>query len=312
MTADINAQAPAVERIQAGSLHAEIAPEVGGSLTAFYSRRDNGRRHHWMRAATPAALASREPLGMASFPLVPWCNRIRDSRFEFEGQAHRITPNHGNSPHALHGVGWQRSWQMTERTPSAITLRLDYREGAAWPFSFVATQRYELDEQGLSIAMSVENTGSASMPAGIGHHPYFAHRHEGDGTRVQAQVTHIWKGDDEVMPTGLSTDHAAVSGLQRGLRLSEIDLDNNFIGFDREARVQWPDGSALTMSAQAPLDFFVLYCPQGADLFCMEAVSNCTDWINLRALHPESEIGGSVLAPGEQLSGQWRLVPRFV
>ena len=33
---------------------------------------------------------------------------------------------------------------------------------------------------------------------------------------------------------------------------------------------------ALVMAAEAPLDFFVLYCPRGADHFCAEPVSQCT------------------------------------
>ena len=39
-----------------------------------------------MRLATQAGLAEKDPLEMASFPLIPFSNRIRNGRFSFQGQ----------------------------------------------------------------------------------------------------------------------------------------------------------------------------------------------------------------------------------
>jgi aldose 1-epimerase len=61
------------------------------------------------------------------------------------------------------------------------------------------------------------------------------------------------------------------------------------------------------MAAESPFDFFVLYCPRGADHFCAEPVSQCTDAINLSDRRRPDEVGGAVLAPGETLAGCWTL-----
>jgi aldose 1-epimerase len=155
----------------------------------------------------------------------------------------------------------------------------------------------------------VRNTGLQPMPAGIGHHPYFAHRRDGAGTRLRAVVDAIWLADAEILPTALSSADPAVAALRAGMPLAHFDLDNNFTGFAHAARVDWPDGSGLRLLAEPPLDFFVLYCPSKENLFVMEAVSTCADWINLRRHHGAAETGGATLEPGATLQATTRLVP---
>ena len=67
-------------RLRAGELAAAITPDVGGSLASFTRRwQEAGRDRelHWLRPASDEGLAQHNPLAMASFPLVPFCNRIR-------------------------------------------------------------------------------------------------------------------------------------------------------------------------------------------------------------------------------------------
>jgi aldose 1-epimerase len=304
---------PVCERLQAGELVAEVAVEIGGALAAFYrEERADRPRHDWLRPAAAAALEAHSPLGMASFPLVPWCNPIRAGRFTWNGRTVELAPNYGESPHTIHGLGWQRAWSVVERDAASLVLSCSERGDGAWPFPFEATQRYAVDPVGLSIEVELRNTGTGSMPAGIGHHPYFPHRREGTGTRVQAQVDAIWLSDDEAMPTRLSRDHPSVAALRRGMAIADHRLDNNFIGFGHRATIDWPDGSALTVAAEPPLDCFVLYTPASEDFFVLEAVSNCTDWINLVESGKASptDVGGAALAPGQALRASTRFEPR--
>ena len=79
--------------LSAGSLRAALAPHVGGSLASF-SRVFGAARTHagidWLRPASPQDLDRLNPLGMASFPLVPFCNRIRNGRASFGGREIRF------------------------------------------------------------------------------------------------------------------------------------------------------------------------------------------------------------------------------
>ncbi|WP_347557499.1 hypothetical protein [Robbsia sp. KACC 23696] len=65
----------------------------------------------------------------------------------------------------------------------------------------------------------------------------------------------MWEADSSVLPVALNS-HAAVDALGDGLVLDDFDLDNNFVGWRREARIDWPDRrQGLILRAGAPLDF---------------------------------------------------------
>lgn len=292
--------------LRAGDLVLELAPEAGGSIAAFYQNRD-GVRFDWLRPATLEALETREPEGMASFPLVPFCNRIRNGRARFEGREIAMPPNRGRSPHTIHGVGWKLPWEVRHAGSRDAVLVLDC--GASiWPYRFRAEQRFELSEDRLTVVIEVENRDTVPMPLGLGHHPYLPHR---AGTVLQTEVERMWVADDEVMPLSLEKT-ATVEHLRRGVLLREVVADNNFTGWNRRAHVSWlgagPRGSdaGLTLIADSPLDYFVLYSPREQPYFCIEPVSNCTDWLNLDG-HPRSVLGGHVLAPGQRCSAAFSI-----
>jgi aldose 1-epimerase len=293
-------------RLEAGALRLELAPAIGGAVSALYDV-EGGARFDWLRPATDAALARRDLAAMASFALLPWCNRIREGRAHFGGREIAIRAGHPAGPsgkHPLHGIGWMRPWRVAQASATRALLELAVAADAQWPWRFEASQSFELDPSGLRCTVTLTNRDTAPMPAGIGHHPYFPHR---AGTRLKTETAAMWRGDSEVMPVGLEPT-AEVARLRSGVRLSELDLDNNFTGWQRSARIDWPGSSrALVMAAESPFDFFVLYCPSGADHFCAEPVSQCTDAINLADRHGPAEVGGAVLAPGETLSGTWTL-----
>jgi aldose 1-epimerase len=288
--------------LRAGELVATLAPTVGGSIASFYSQRGQ-QRQHWLRpndAPDPA-----KPWAMASFPLVPYANRIRDGRSSFGPRPLNLAANYPDSKHAIHGTAWQQPWQVVGQGADHATLALDSPAGV-WPYAFRAVQQFTLDAQtGLTVEMSVTNTDTVDLPVGLGHHPYLPHR---AGTRLTTDVKAMWGGDAEVMPTTLQTPDF-LAALRSGITLDTLDLDNNFTGWSHQARVDWPDtGTALLMTAQAPFDYFVLYCPKGADMFCIEPVSNCTDWMNL-AQKGQGDVGGQLLAPGATLHTTMGLQP---
>ena len=289
----------------AGLHRAVLAPGIGGSIVEFSSRLRDDTVRHWLRPASAQALARRDPLGMASFPLLPWCNRIRDSKSDFGARPVRLRPNFGDSPHAIHGVAWQSAWSLLSADSTSAQM-MQLHEPGGWPYRFKAEQHISLDADiGMTINLIVTNLDHAPMPLGVGHHPFLPRR---AGARLTASVEAMWQSDDELLPTTLVRT-AAVEALQHGVLVDEIDLDNNFTGWSRTATVEWPDtGAALRLEAEAPLDSFVVYSPRGADHFCIEPVSNCTDWMNL-ALRGERRAGGRFLAPGERMNARFWLKP---
>lgn len=291
-----------------GMARVQVAPHIGGSIAAYYEDAPEGPVH-WFRPATPAALAERNPLGMASFPLFPYCNRIRDARFEFAGRLIDLAGDGDPFRHALHGHAWRRPWQVSARGDAWLELRFEHRPDPAragdWPFSYAAMQRIELIGGALSLTLSARNLGTEPMPFGMGHHPYYPRTPH---TEVKAQVDAMWHTDRDVLPTRLGA-HPAVAALRDGMPADAFDLDNNFVGWAREAVVIWRDrGRRLTLSAQRPFDQLVVFAPASErDVLCVEPVTNTTDCFNAMALG--GSVGGCVLAPGESIEAALRWTP---
>lgn len=317
-------------QLEYGELRAQLAPGIGGSVARFYSELGRGRRWHWLRPATDGALRARDARSMASFPLLPFCNRLRNGRATHAGRQIALAPHHSTAPHALHGLGWQLPWQSEALGPAHARLTLRHpgqgqtagaggrgAEGGAgdmggagvagWPWPFEAVQDIRLYRNGMQLELSLRNMGDTPMPAGLGHHPYLPRRR---GTRLTASLAGQWQTDAECLPTALVRP-ALLQQLAQGRPVQGLRLDNNFCGWQGVARVDWPAGSrqrqaALTLSAGAPLTLLALYMPPRGRWFCVEPVSNCTDWLNLQG-YPPAATGGASLAPGAVLHSVLRL-----
>jgi aldose 1-epimerase len=115
------------------------------------------------------------------------------------------------------------------------------------------------------------------MPAGLGPHPYFLRTPK---ATVAAGIGKMWLDESEKMPTR-PVDPPAHLDLRKGVRVDTAAMDNCFSGWDRSAAIEWPEWRArLTMTADAPLDFLVVYTPAKQDFFCVEPVSHAPDAVN--------------------------------
>ena len=108
----------------------------------------------------------------ACFPLVPFGNRVRGNRFEFEDVAYALAPNTDWDQHYLHGDGWTTEWSVAERGPNRarVVMRNDRTRS---PYTYDATQTFTLDGSTLTLGLDVVNWGALALPFGLGWHPYF-------------------------------------------------------------------------------------------------------------------------------------------
>ncbi len=289
-----------------------LAPHVGGAIAAFYDLQDSSNMLHWLRPASADALAARNPLGMASFPLLPYCNRLRDARFAFDGREVDLSADGNAFDHALHGHAWRRSWRVGLVSPTAVELHLNHEPSDEpahhWPYRYEATQRIELDDTGLFVTLSIRNLDDQPMPFGMGHHPYYPRT---PATRIHTNIRAMWHATPDLLPTFLGA-HPCVDALAspEGLSADAFDLDNNFAGWSRSATIDWPDENrSVTLTADAPFDHMVLFAPSShPDQLCVEPVTNTVDFLNLDA--PREDIGGGVLMPGEIIEARFGWIPR--
>lgn len=267
-----------------------VAPEHGGSVIGW--RRG---RVPVMRRALPEAVMG-DPHAMACFPLVPYCNRIREARFAWMGRDHQLSRNFGDRPHSIHGIGWQRPWRVESVSASAAVLSLTHSPDPSWPFAFQAEMTYRLMADGLEVGISITNTHDQPTPAGIGLHPYFPREHD---PALRFAAPGVWMNDSDVLPSA----HLPVPSEWQHhwpVPASQTRLDNCFTGWNGVADILAGEAS-LHLTASKGLGNLQVFTPHWADFFCVEPVSHVPDAINRPGLPPEQVM--DTLAPGEILGG---------
>lgn len=256
-----------------------------------------------MRAPDRAGIAAGNPRAGASWPLVPYSNRIRSGRFPWRGRVIELEKDELSGPHAIHGHGWRRPWTAHDVSPSACTLRQSHAADGFWPFDYEARQSFALTREGFTLWMSITNTGKEPMPAGLGHHPYF---HRPADVRLRVTTREYWEADAEIIPLRRLPVPPTLD-FSAGRAVNEVKTDHVFIGWKRPCTIEWPSaGLALDIDAAALYDRLVIFVPPGQPFFAIEPVSHDTDAVN----RPEDDTGLRTLAPGESLQGEMRFTVR--
>ncbi|PSO10106.1 epimerase [Sphingobium sp. AEW4] len=265
--------------MRAGALEAALSPAAGGSLLWL--------RHGGEDVLRPAPGDCHDPLGMASFPLVPYANRIANGRFGFDGRDYQLPRNFGDHPHSIHGTGWQAAWTVADQGADAVRLVQDHARGAAWPWPYRAEQHVALRPDAIDMRLTLTNIGDAPMPAGLGFHPYFL---ADAGTQLRFAATSLWLSTPDMLP---DREVAAdmLGDWSRGARvMGDTLIDNVYGGWDGRAIIARGDGMRIVVTASGA-DWLHVYRPPNSVDFCIEPVSHCPDAINRAD-------GMTVLAPG--------------
>ena len=150
-----------------GAARCLVLPELGGSLGGWWIA-----GQAMLRPADEAAIASGDATRLSGFPLVPYSNRIADARFDWHGQSIALQANRSDEPHALHGMGWQRAWQVSEQTAASAVLRLDHPGDTFWPWPLRAEQRITLSADRLTLDLGFVHRGATAKGIAV---------HEGSG-----------------------------------------------------------------------------------------------------------------------------------
>jgi aldose 1-epimerase len=227
---------------------------------------------------------------MASFPLVPYANRIADGRFAFDGADYQLPLNFGDHPHSIHGFGWQTSWTASETGVASARLIHEHHGEAAWPSAYRAEQRVVLTPSQLSMSLFVTNIGDGAMPVGLGFHPYFL---ADAATTLTFGAGGLWLSTPDMLPDAQAPADTLGDWASPAIVRGSTLVDNAYTGWDGTAIVQRGDGVRLTMTA-TDADWLHVYRPTGEAFFCLEPVSHMPDAIN--------RDGMPILAPGETAS----------
>ena len=225
----------------------------------------------------------------------PFSNRIRNGELVFEGEVIRLEPNWPGLRHPMHGDGWAHPWRVDEaddRSADIVYLHEPSGDDGGWPFRYRARQSYRLDDDRLTVRLSVENLEEGAVPAGIGLHPFFVR----DGTtELACRCQAVWTADAEVLPIERIAIPPAWD-FSRPARLDDVVLDNCFDGWDGHAAIAWPaQRLKLTLEASHPFRHLVIFVPPGRDFFCVEPVSHANGLVGLSPLGPGATLAGEIV-----------------
>lgn len=263
---------------QLGDWELVAVPGRGGALAACRYRGCS-----ILREATGIAEDGGRVTASAAYPMVPFCGRIEQGRFRFEGVDCQLDPNFPPEPHAIHGTGWQSSWAI-DMASDRITMSL-MDDSLRWPWPFLAEQVFSADGDTLQYELSVTNIGERVMPAGLGWHPFFV---SGEAS-MQA---------DLVARSGEGAQSDLASRLALGLDVSRLAIDTTFDWPARAAAFRYRDGRRVSLEASETTRCLTLYSLPGGDFICAEPL---THWPNAHN-HSDPEAAGlASLAPGKTL-----------
>jgi aldose 1-epimerase len=279
-----------------GKLQLRLKPSVGGAISGFAWLGDGDARPILRKCHSPLETV----LDAASFPLVPYVNRIRGGEFTFRGRTVRIAPNMVGDPSPLHGQGWLNPWSVEELSDGGAVLT--YRHAAGeWPWEYNARQEFALDPRGLTVTLTCRNESDEPMPCGLGQHPYFPC---GTETLLDTKVGHVWTIDEHVLPL---EKVPAEGRYDLGRRLvCGQDLDHGFGDWGGLASMSDPSWPYKLRLSSTIAGFFQLYSPPEGGIFVAEPVTHANAALNA----PECdwpELGMRVLEPQESMSLNMRL-----
>lgn len=278
--------------LSTGRLALRLAPALGGSIWSFECCAVSDGNVTIFR---PSVAWAEAPTALASFPLVPFVNRVRGGAFSFRGRRVTLAQNMPPDPSPLHGQGWLHAWQV-ERL-GADHAELAYRHAAdEWPWDYEARQAFALDDDGLTLVLTCTNRSDEAMPCGLGQHPYFLCTPR---TRLDTGVETVWTIDEHVLPV----EQVPAAGRYdlKDRSVCGQGLDHGFGGWSGRAVISDPGLPFRIIMSSPDASFFQLYSPESGGIFVAEPVTHANAAMNA----PEeewAELGMRVLGPGETMS----------
>lgn len=277
-----------------GAARCDLLPHVGGSIGTW-----SVSGQEMLRSASTSGIAARDPYATAGFPLVPYSNRIGGGSFEWRGNRMSLARNFPPEPHAIHGVGFERPWQLQSLERDSAVLRYAHRPDASWPWAFDARQSITLTDDLLILEFDAVNLASQPVPLAFGFHPYFPR----SGARLTFHAQGMWQVGDDALPCELIPPTGPFD-FSKGAAVENADIDHCFTGWNGLAIIAWPDKpQALGITASRELSSAVVYIRRELDAFCFEPVAHINNALN----RSDRETAMPVIAPGESFEASIRL-----
>jgi aldose 1-epimerase len=277
-------------RLRSGSLEAIVSPRIGRLVSLQDT--SSGSVDNILVPLREWPSENRRWPKAGAYPLIPYSNRISNSKLRHNGRSFDVDPHPDAWPHSLHGHAHLLPWIAEAAKQDTVTLRVVSEPSKDWPWRFAAWQTFELARDGLRVSLGIRNLGPESFPAGIGWHPYFAWAPD---HTVRHDAQWWWPFDEEYLPTrerrpvGGQGDQLQNRGTAYLAEWSRVDID-------RGSR------AGLRLTADKVLSHLVIHHVPDSSYVCIEPVSHLADGFNLAESGLEGT-GSRVVEPEQALTG---------
>lgn len=285
--------------IERGKTRVTVVPDAGGRI-AQCEIFDGSDWIPLLHEDADTPIEDRDPLSWGCFAMVPWPNRIDNGRLRFEDERYTFPLNDPNG--AIHGLGFSAPWKVDWRNPAAIGMSLEL-DAAGWPWRGHASQRVDVAEDELRLAIEITAPPGVRFPAGCGWHPWFRRTlRANDDVRVRVDADERFELAS-MTPTGRVLPVDGSYDLRGYPAIGDRRLDDCYVGIRGPIRLAW--GSVeLAMRLSPNLTYAVVYTPEHA--VCVEPQTCAIDAFNLDVFGTPG--GTFVVDAGRPLSAavSWR------
>ncbi len=316
---EIHRPAPAtspVLTLRSDRWEVDVLPGTGAALAAGRIRTADGV---WRDLLRPMPRSRRgDPERAASFPMLPWSNRIDAGVLPFAGRTWQLQRN-GADGTAIHGALRQAPWTVAERDEGGVLLEAAAADmvGVNFPWLFAARVGYALAGDSLEVTTTLRNEDRVPFPAGFGHHPYFRRSLVPVGCAMPYEpgqpLLRIGANAGYVLHGGLAVDAAgaipprADFRVERRVSVLHVDdvLTDRTPGPLATLRYADPDVT-VTLEADEAYSHVVLYVPRGRSHLAVEPTTHVNGGFALYAAGVPGT-GVVVLEPGQEMTARFRV-----
>ena len=245
----------------------------------------------------------------ACFLMVPYSNRIENSRFRFLDKTYQLD---NADQHAIHGDVRKRSWHIEESSVERVVFGFDSSryENINWPWPFAAHAEYRIRDHTFSATLTLCNRSSESMPAGMGWHPFFNRSlYSGEEeVRLCFKTPFVYPdANDNRIPSGPPrAAHPEEDFTYETVLPVDRDIDACYRGYDGGGYIRWPKSRVRLDFHCSSCSHLIVFNPASRPYFAVEPVTHANNGVNLLDGGDEG-CGVCVLQPGEALEAQFSL-----
>ena len=189
----------------------------------------------------------------------PLANRVRDGRFELDGEVVRVATNEGgNTLHGGPGALDRQVWEVVERSDTRAVFAHTVPDGhGGWPGPLVLRAEVKVEPKALTITYTATAPERAAA-VGLSQHAYFTvpGAESSDKLRLLLHAGSYTAVDGEKLPTDYSVPVEGTEfDFRAGREVGELSIDNSFNvageGLRSHARIEF-GGKVLTVLSDLP------------------------------------------------------------